>query len=282
MKKYFTHNGVKEEGPFTLSELSTKGIKADTPIWFDGLSNWTVAALIPELETLLAPKSTPPPFKQQQKAATPAPKQQKVSTPVSKREKVAPAKNNPEEDNKEEKSNMKIYVWVLVVTLAFFLFTITVTDDARLPAMSQEATPEDTNSPAKTPEQEEEQALENDKMVLRNDWSSHISAKPNEYEVDKLGGISLLEVRVTNSMAYPLDEVKVEVKYIKENGDVFETEYVKIKNVPANGKASMPAPDSNRGTSVQLKIVAVQSTALNFCYNAEVEYTSAEDPYLCK
>ncbi|WP_207534853.1 DUF4339 domain-containing protein [Desertivirga arenae] len=285
MKKYFTHNGVKEEGPFTLAELSSKGIKADTPIWFDGLTNWTVASLIPELEPLLAPKPKPapipPPFKQQ-KVAPPVVNQPKVAAPAPRQQKAKPTSNLAVEEEKEGKTNFKVYLWVLGLTLAFFIFVITKSDDARLPAMAQEQVEEDTVAVERTEEQERDQALENDKMIARNDWASNVKATSSDFEVDELGGISRLEVTVSNKLDYPLDEVKVAVKYIKENGGLFKTEYLKIEDVPANGKASMPAPDSNRGTSVKLEIVGARSKELEFCYDAEVEYTSAEDPYRCR
>jgi hypothetical protein len=275
MSKYFTHNGIKEEGPFTLEELSLKGIRADTPIWYDGLTNWTVASLIPELKPLLEPKKTPPPLKPRTEN-TPKPPPRASSKPSP--------KPSPEPEEKQTKGSMKTYLIVLGVAVAFFAYTITKTDDGSLPAMHQEETPIDSTEveEPRTEEEEKAQALENDKMVLRNDWARQISAKPDEYEIDELGGISELEVIVTNNMEYPLDEVKVAVKYIKENGGVFKTEYVKIQDIPANGKLSMPAPDSHRGTSVKLDIVAAHSKKLEFCYNADNDFRGSEDPYHCK
>ena len=51
MKKYFLHNGTTHEGPFDIEEL--KGITGDTPVWFDGLDDWTTADKVAELKDLI-------------------------------------------------------------------------------------------------------------------------------------------------------------------------------------------------------------------------------------
>ena len=53
MKKYFLHNGKTHEGPFDFEELKFKGITNDTPIWFDGLDDWTTAGKVGELKGLI-------------------------------------------------------------------------------------------------------------------------------------------------------------------------------------------------------------------------------------
>jgi hypothetical protein len=60
MKKYFLHNGADQQGPFDIDDLKTKNISRETPIWFDGISEWTIAGKIEELKPLFA--TIPPPF----------------------------------------------------------------------------------------------------------------------------------------------------------------------------------------------------------------------------
>ena len=62
MKKYYLHNGNEQEGPFDIDELKAKNITPDTPIWYDGIENWTSARDIDELKECFSGK-TPPPFK---------------------------------------------------------------------------------------------------------------------------------------------------------------------------------------------------------------------------
>ncbi len=60
MKKYFLSDGTAQQGPFTLEELQEKAITASTPIWYDGLSEWTTAGQLEELKDIIV--HTPPPF----------------------------------------------------------------------------------------------------------------------------------------------------------------------------------------------------------------------------
>lgn len=62
MKKFYIHNGSEQQGPFDIADLKAKNITTQTPIWYEGLSEWSVAGKINELNDLFS-KSTPPPFK---------------------------------------------------------------------------------------------------------------------------------------------------------------------------------------------------------------------------
>ena len=60
MKKFFLHNGTEQLGPFDIEDLKTKNVTKGTPIWYDGLTEWTTAEKVEDLKTLFI--STPPPF----------------------------------------------------------------------------------------------------------------------------------------------------------------------------------------------------------------------------
>ena len=61
MNKYYLHDGDKQLGPFDKFELKENNIKIDTPIWHEGLSDWTTAGDLDELKELFL--IIPPPFK---------------------------------------------------------------------------------------------------------------------------------------------------------------------------------------------------------------------------
>jgi hypothetical protein len=61
MKQYYLLEGDSQIGPFTLDQLKTQKITSSTPIWFEGLSEWTTAANLSELKEIL--NAVPPPFK---------------------------------------------------------------------------------------------------------------------------------------------------------------------------------------------------------------------------
>jgi len=52
MKEYFFHNGTEQIGPLRLDELKLKKITKDSPVWYEGLSEWTTAGELEELKTL--------------------------------------------------------------------------------------------------------------------------------------------------------------------------------------------------------------------------------------
>lgn len=54
MQKYYYNDGVNRFGPFTMEELQAKNISAATPVWYDGLPNWTPAGELEELKSLFA------------------------------------------------------------------------------------------------------------------------------------------------------------------------------------------------------------------------------------
>src|SRR5262245_54593415 len=50
MKKYFLHDGSQQTGPFDIEELKAKNLTRDTPIWFEGLTEWTTIGNVEELK----------------------------------------------------------------------------------------------------------------------------------------------------------------------------------------------------------------------------------------
>lgn len=60
MKKYFYSNGQEKNGPFSFEELKNEEINPDTLIWHEGLTDWTAAKYILELEEIL--QLSPPPL----------------------------------------------------------------------------------------------------------------------------------------------------------------------------------------------------------------------------
>lgn len=80
MKKYYLHDGSEQDGPFDISELKSKGITAETEVWFEGLSDWEEAGKIDELSVLFE-KTTPPPIR-------PKPSSSKSNKKSNKRNKI--------------------------------------------------------------------------------------------------------------------------------------------------------------------------------------------------
>ena len=60
-KKYFIIKNKTQLGPFSIDELKTQNITRTTPIWHEGLKEWTTVNELSELSEVF--KSTPPAFK---------------------------------------------------------------------------------------------------------------------------------------------------------------------------------------------------------------------------
>ena len=52
MEFHLIRNG-KQEGPFTVEELSQQGINPDSEVWAPGMSDWMQAGDVPELTAVL-------------------------------------------------------------------------------------------------------------------------------------------------------------------------------------------------------------------------------------
>ena len=60
-QKYFVIINEKQEGPFSLQELSELKITNETPIWFEGMGDWQTIKEVAELKYLIK-EVIPPPF----------------------------------------------------------------------------------------------------------------------------------------------------------------------------------------------------------------------------
>lgn len=265
MTDYFIHDGQKERGPFTLIQLTSQDISHQTLVWHKDLSNWTTAGLLEELHPLLESKS-PPPFNTQHS----------VPPPFAQR---------PDSKSKSPSKAYLIGALILVVGSMFWYASANDTGSDPNISTSEETASIDqmaSGSAEKIERQRINAEITAKNTNYRNNWSRFIWAKNGNYKYSPLGGIYDLEAIVTNETEYALDEVVVSVQYIKDNGAIYKTEPVTIYNVPSHGKASMPAPDSDRGTSVKMEISSMTSKKMHFCYTSDIDVRGSEDPYFCK
>ncbi|THU40568.1 hypothetical protein FAM09_00185 [Niastella caeni] len=100
------------------------------------------------------------------------------------------------------------------------------------------------------------------KKMVRNNIRLYVKAESNDYEHSRLGGISDLEISVTNSTDYTLDKVRVKIMYVKANGNIYETKYEDFLSIKPNSKTTHKIPDTRRGTSVKYEISSIKSKAL--------------------
>lgn len=89
-----------------------------------------------------------------------------------------------------------------------------------------------------------------------------VSVSSNDYKRVALGGIRNLELTVSNHSKYDLDEVAVELQYLKPGDQILKTQVVQFKSVGANNTETLRIPDTNRGVKVQFRIVRIGSSQL--------------------
>ena len=101
-----------------------------------------------------------------------------------------------------------------------------------------------------------------DKGAPKVNLASQVSVGANKYEVGTFGGISNLQVTVSNRSAYPLDLVVVEVQYIQANKKTYKTENLYFHGVGPGMALMQEAPRSSRGIKVEYKITLINSKEL--------------------
>ncbi len=91
--------------------------------------------------------------------------------------------------------------------------------------------------------------------------SSLVSVNSNNYRVAAFGGVKDLQLTVKNDSKYILDNVVVELQYLKPSEQTLKTETIQFKSVPPNGTQTIAMPKSNRGIKVVYKITRIDSKA---------------------
>jgi hypothetical protein len=107
-----------------------------------------------------------------------------------------------------------------------------------------------------------------DKDVIRNNLSNLVSLGASGYTVGTFGGISGLQLTVSNRSVYALDLVVVEVQYIQANKKVFKTENLYFRGIAPGSALMQEAPKSSRGIKIQYKITLVNSKEPGLSYSA--------------
>jgi flagellar basal body-associated protein FliL len=105
-----------------------------------------------------------------------------------------------------------------------------------------------------------------DKETIKNTLVNMVSVSFNKYNVGTFGGISDLQLTVSNQSVHPLDLVVVEVQYLQANKKVFKTENIYFHNIGAREAMMMEAPKSPRGVKIQSKITVINTKEAGLSY----------------
>jgi len=95
--------------------------------------------------------------------------------------------------------------------------------------------------------------------VMDHPLAAFVSVKSNEYRKVAFGGIRDLQLTVSNDSKFLLDEVLVELQYLKPSELPLRTENISFKAISPNSSATIRIPDTNRGIRVVYRIIDIRS-----------------------
>jgi hypothetical protein len=104
-----------------------------------------------------------------------------------------------------------------------------------------------------TKEEEKETA-----PIVRQKPSLQLAA--NEYKVGMFGGISNLELSVSNPSSQNIEKAIVEVEFLKPNGNVVNSQTMTVENISPGSSKKIAVPSSSRGVKVRYHIVRVDTS----------------------
>jgi hypothetical protein len=272
MTRYYLHNGSQEVGPFNIEQLKSVALTEETRIWRKGFDHWTTAGEMPELSDLLREIKPPLSNKPSEKVNPQNLEHVRSTNSISNT-------STGYSTTDQKPKILRVLIYALIGAVAFigllFYLNAKTIESINNKAQEQEKalSVEDSNR--------KNQELAASNLNYRNNWNDYIKATGSKYLYSESGGISGLEVMVTNKTGYMLDEVQVLIYYVKANGDNAKTETVLVYNVPALSSKSAPAPESEGGTSIRMDIQSIISKQMHFCYSTENLGNNPNDPYFC-
>lgn len=89
------------------------------------------------------------------------------------------------------------------------------------------------------------------------EWEGQVSVSSNDYKRVAFGGIRNLLLTVTNHSKKELQNVIVQVDYLKPSEEPLKSEQIRFRNIEADASSTIRVPDTNRGIKVSYRIVQV-------------------------
>lgn len=275
MKEYFVHDGQSEKGPYTFEQLSSLPLKKDTSIWFEGLEQWTNAGNIDELKELFSSKPIPPPLTK--------------TINESLAGAYVPTSETPKPQPKKKKNLLPLGILAAIATcIIIWLIFQNKENSETINSLQSQVSTQQLEQQQKEEEQkkkEDEQRLANEAIAkknrnYRNNWETYIKMTFDQPQVSYgLGGISQFRVYVSNSTEYMLEQLDVQVEYIRKNGDLWQERTVSFFNIAPGAVETEIAPNSVNGVRVNVTIKKIVSKKMHFCYPSGSG--GANDPYFC-
>lgn len=93
--------------------------------------------------------------------------------------------------------------------------------------------------------------------IPKDNFFNLVKLSASSYKTGVLGGISGLQLTVTNNSLYSIDQVAVQLKYLGPEKRVIRTEVIVISSVDAGQQKTVEVPKSSRGVTVDYAIIRI-------------------------
>jgi len=310
MKSYYLLDGETQLGPFTLKELKAQQITPNSRVWCQEEKDWVRAADLKELKSFFPAhilNENPPVLPKFSNSEEPS--RNLVSNVDANRTEFSEftPTNQPSSFRSDTADlplqsaiNPKLVAFSLglaiVIILSLINFsggTASVSTTGALIIVEDEpekTSDKKTNESATSNSKNSSSAESNNgsstdqkNKAFRQNWRNYITQKPNKYKSRPLGGISGLEISVNNNSERIIDEVVVNVTYLKNDGSVFDTKEISFNNIQPHSQEQVKVPNTQRGTKIKTEIAKITSRSYQFCYNNSSSISkSLADPWFCK
>ncbi len=282
MKQFFYHDGKQQIGPVDFEQLRTSNIKKDTPIWHDGLENWTTAGKIDELSGIFL--KTPPPYFENNQAPP---------------DYVIGSENDFIEEKEFNYKKLALFTIPIIIIIWIIFHFWNLSNNNSLNEQKIEETIiqkndniEETLNSVKaevqkiTRQKEIEKNQEIDKQKnIRINWPNYIQISNPSARANFFGVLEKVSFTIVNKSDYNLEEVTINVLIIKDNGQLHGMKEIIKNNIPANGYLDVSEYiNTERGSKAKFDIIGVVSHNLGLCYHVDVEgnvLPFENDPYQC-
>jgi hypothetical protein len=97
------------------------------------------------------------------------------------------------------------------------------------------------------------------KAMMKQVITKNVSVESNDYVKVAFGGIRNLQLTVYNDSKYVLENVLVELQYLRAGGQPYRTENIQFRGIPSGSSQTIRMPDTNRGIAVTYRIVNILS-----------------------
>ncbi|MCL6523599.1 MAG: hypothetical protein K6T34_02955 [Thermoflavifilum sp.] len=107
------------------------------------------------------------------------------------------------------------------------------------------------------------------RKYYRVNWPNYIHVSIERFQTGLFGGIRHPVIRVDNQTDFAIDQVELQLQYVLNNGQVFQTVPLTVSNIAPHSRQTLTAPDSRRGIKLHLQLQSITSQAMNFCWTAD-------------